>query len=86
LAEEVMKLSEMVPGSTAVLRELPVGGAFLRLREMGLLPGTRVRLIRRAPLGDPIEIEVRGYHLSLRREEADQIVIDPARQGCAGGP
>ncbi len=61
-----------------MLRELPATGTrFLRMREMGLLPGTRVKLVRTAPLGDPLEIEVRGYHLSLRRDEAARIVIDP---------
>jgi ferrous iron transport protein A len=74
-----MKLSELTPGAAAVLRTLPPGGAaFVRLREMGLLPGTRVKLVRRAPLGDPIEIEVRGYHLSLRRDEAEHIVVEAA--------
>lgn len=74
-----MKLSELGPGDSAVLRQLPMSGtAFLRLREMGLLPGTRVRLVRRAPLGDPLEIEVRGYHLSLRREEAERVDVEPA--------
>ncbi len=73
-----MKLSELTPGSCAILRELPATGTrFLRMREMGLLPGTKVKLVRAAPLGDPLEIEVRGYHLSLRREEAAQISIDP---------
>lgn len=74
-----MNLSELSPGATAVLRAMPASGAaFVRLREMGLLPGTRVKLVRRAPLGDPIEIEVRGYHLSLRRDEAEHVVIEPA--------
>jgi ferrous iron transport protein A len=74
-----MKLSELAPGAAAVLRAMPsAGAAFVRLREMGLLPGTRVKLVRRAPLGDPIEIEVRGYHLSLRRDEAEHIVIETA--------
>jgi ferrous iron transport protein A len=74
-----MKLSELVPGAVAVLREMPVSGhAFLRLREMGMLPGTRVRLVRKAPLGDPIEIEVRGYHLTLRLQEAQGVVVELA--------
>lgn len=74
----MMKLSELSPGSTAELRELPTaGGTFLRLREMGLLPGTRVKFIRAAPLGNPLEIEVRGYRLSLRREEAEQVQVEP---------
>ncbi len=50
-----------------------------RLREMGLLPGTLVKLIRWAPLGDPLEIKVRGYNLSLRRQQADQIEVTPAQ-------
>lgn len=44
-----------------------------RLMEMGLIPGTLLRVVRFAPLGDPIDIEVRGYHLSLRKQEARQV-------------
>lgn len=73
-----MKLSELTPGASAILRELPVTGTrFLRMREMGLLPGTKIKLVRAAPLGDPLEIEVRGYNLSIRRAEAAQILVDP---------
>lgn len=43
--------------------------------EMGLLVGTPVELVRFAPMGDPIEIKVRGYHLSLRRHEAEKIHV-----------
>ena len=46
-----------------------------RLLEMGLLVGTSVELIRFAPLGDPVEIKVRGYHLTLRKHEADLIFV-----------
>ena len=49
-----------------------------RLLEMGLLVGTPVQLVRFAPLGDPLEIKVRGYHLTLRRHEAEQIWVQPA--------
>lgn len=49
-----------------------------RLLEMGLLVGTPVELIRFAPLGDPVEIKVRGYHLTLRRHDAEQILVEPA--------
>ena len=45
--------------------------------EMGLLPGTRVRLVRVAPLGDPIELRVRNYSLSVRRAEAAKIAVNP---------
>ena len=47
-----------------------------RLRELGLLPNTRIQLIRRAPLGDPIEIYVRGSLISIRKKEADLIKIN----------
>ena len=48
-----------------------------RLLEMGLLVGTPVQLVRFAPLGDPVEIKVRGYHLTLRKQEAEQIWVQP---------
>ena len=47
-----------------------------RFLDMGLLPGVEIRVVRVAPLGDPVEIVVRGYNLSLRREEARQIIIE----------
>lgn len=47
-----------------------------RLMEMGLTPGATVRLVRFAPMGDPMDIEVRGYHLSLRKDEARQVTLD----------
>lgn len=73
-----MKLSELAVGASAVVRELPkTGTAYIRLREMGLLAGTRVSLIRLAPLGDPIEIRLRGYHLTLRKSEAEHVLVDP---------
>src|SRR5580700_3013125 len=49
-----------------------------RLLEMGLLVGTPVQLVRFAPLGDPVEIKVRGYHLTLRRQDAEQIWVQSA--------
>ena len=72
-----VKLSDLSIGSTAIVREMPKqGSAFLRLREMGLLPGTTVQLIRTAPMGDPLEIKVRGYHLTLRKSEAAHVVVE----------
>jgi Fe2+ transport system protein FeoA len=49
-----------------------------RLMEMGLLVGTRVELVRFAPMGDPVEIKVRGYNLTLRKHEAEQIFVKPS--------
>ena len=74
-----IKLSDLAIGSSAVVREFPrQGAAFLRLREMGLLTGTKLTLVRTAPLGDPIEIKVRGYHLTLRKSEAEHVLVEPA--------
>ena len=74
-----MKLSELAVGASAVVREFPKSGpAFIRLREMGLLAGTTITLIRTAPMGDPIEIKLRGYHLTLRKSEAEHVLVDPA--------
>lgn len=73
-----IKLSDLTPGKSAVIQHLPKSGtAFVRLREMGLLTGTTVTLMRVAPLGDPIEIKIRGYNLSLRRSEADHVIVEP---------
>lgn len=47
-----------------------------RLMEMGLIAGTPFKVVKRAPLGDPIEIETRGYHLTIRKGEAAGIVVD----------
>jgi ferrous iron transport protein A len=64
-------------GARGVVTEIGLTGeARARLMEMGLLVGTRVELVRYAPLGDPVEIKVRGYHLTLRKHEAEQIRVD----------
>lgn len=74
-----LTLAQLAVGASAVIREFPKSGAaFVRLREMGLLVGTRVTLVRAAPLGDPLEIKVRGYHLTLRKSEAEHVVVEPA--------
>lgn len=71
-----MKLSDLKLGKTAVITE--VGGAGVlrrRLLDMGLTPKTRVMVRKRAPLGDPIELSLRGYELTLRLEEAENISV-----------
>jgi ferrous iron transport protein A len=74
---DLVKLSELPIGTSAVVREFSrTGSAGLRLQEMGLLVGTRIALIRTAPLGDPLEIRVRGYNLSLRHSEAEFILVE----------
>lgn len=48
-----------------------------RLMEMGFVSGTHVRIVRLAPFGDPMEVELHGYHVSLRRSEARTILVGP---------
>jgi ferrous iron transport protein A len=69
-------LTLMGVGRTATVAEIKLPPESRpRLMEMGLLVGTRVELVRFAPLGDPVEIKVRGYNLTLRKNEADQIFV-----------
>ena len=71
------RLSDLEPGAWAIIAQLPDGiPSLTRIRELGLLPGTRVQFVRRAPLGDPVEISVRGALLSLRGSEASHIEVD----------
>jgi ferrous iron transport protein A len=75
--ESKIKLSQLAIGSRAVVRELPSQGpASLRLREMGVLPGVAITLVRAAPFGDPLEIQVRGYNLTLRKSEAEHVMVE----------
>ena len=74
---EECRLSELAVGVTGVVLGFMEGSrAAMRLREMGVLPGTELTVVRLAPLGDPIEIEVRGFHLSLRKTEAAEVLIE----------
>jgi ferrous iron transport protein A len=69
-------LSSLPIGKAATVSEIKVpSDKRARLMEMGLLVGTPVELVRFAPLGDPVEIKVRGYHLTLRKHEAEQIWV-----------
>ena len=62
---------------TATIREIAGSDSItMRLLEMGLIPGTTVTLVGKAPLGDPLEFELRGYRLSLRKSEAQRVRID----------
>ena len=72
-------LTSVAVGTSAIVAEInvpPAGRA--RLMEMGLLVGTRLDLVRFAPLGDPLEIKIRGYNLTLRKSEAEQILVTVA--------
>ena len=76
MPEESQPLTSLAVGSAGTVSEIKVPVESRgRLLEMGLLVGTPVELVRFAPLGDPVEIKVRGYHLTLRKNEAEQIWV-----------
>ncbi len=71
-------LDALAPGESGVVVRLGGdAGTARRLMELGLVPGTAVEVVRRAPLGDPMELRLRDIHLSLRRSEAVHIHVEP---------
>jgi ferrous iron transport protein A len=71
------KLSELKMGESGVIHSFENDEIFLKLMEMGCIPGELITVEQIAPLGDPISISVAGYQLSLRMNEADSIFITP---------
>lgn len=73
-----MTLAELKPGQEGVIARIgaAAGSVKRRLMDMGVLAGERVKVEKMAPLGDPIEVLIKGYHLSLRRKEAAGIEIE----------
>lgn len=75
-----MTLDQLKVGSSAIISAVGRNGALrCRLLDMGLIPHTRVTLQKVAPMGDPIEIQVRGYELTLRVEEARKIEVEAVK-------
>ena len=71
-----MKLSELKTGERGVIVKVNGHGGFRkRIKEMGFVKGNKVRVILNAPLRDPIEYEIIGYKISLRREQAEKIEV-----------
>ncbi|HMF54775.1 MAG TPA: ferrous iron transport protein A [Pyrinomonadaceae bacterium] len=76
LQKNAVSLDSMPRGKSARVVSVAGSGAIARrLMEMGVLPGAPVRVVRTAPLGDPIQICIRNYHLALRRVEAQTITV-----------
>ena len=76
LNKEKLKLSELKKGQKAVIKVINNKEILLKLMEMGCLPGEKIEVEKIAPMGDPISIAVSGYHLSLRLNEADQVIVE----------
>ena len=74
-----MTINDLKIGQSGTIFQVGGEGPLrLRFLDMGLIPGTRVTLRKVAPMGDPIQIQVRGYELTIRREDAAQIILKEA--------
>ncbi len=72
-----MTLDRLEVGKTAKIAKVGGEGALrCRLLDMGLIPGTVVTVVKIAPLGDPIELSLRGYQLSIRKDDAEKILLE----------
>ena len=71
-----MTINDIKIGDTAVITKVNVSNPLrLRLLDMGLIPKTEIRVEKIAPLGDPIQIKLRGYDLTIRKEDAEKIQV-----------
>lgn len=71
-----MTINDLKTGQSGVIAQVGGEGALrLRFLDMGLIPGTKVTLQKVAPMGDPIQIQIRGYELTIRREDAQKITL-----------
>ena len=70
------KLSELQIGQVGIIRKFDEDEIFLKLMEMGFIPGEKVTIKQIAPLGDPLSITVAGYQVSLRLNEASKIIVE----------
>lgn len=77
----VKTLIDLKPGEKARVKSVTAQGTIRRrIVDMGLVPGTEIEMERYAPLGDPVELKLNNYHLSLRKEEADTIILEPLEE------
>ncbi|MGN1295725.1 MAG: ferrous iron transport protein A [Bacilli bacterium] len=72
-----MKLSELPINEEHIIAKVNGQGALRhRLLEMGIIPGTKIKISKVAPLGDPLQIHIRGYELSIRKSDAELIEVE----------
>lgn len=70
-------LKDLSPGESGKIKLITGNGPIRRrIMDMGLVPGTELTMERYAPMGDPVEVKNKGYHLSLRKQEADTIILE----------
>ena len=84
MAGSPLTLADVRIGDSCTVRKVACGrSTAVRLMEMGLLPGSVVKVERKAPLGDPLVLSVDGYQLSIRKAEAALVAIEPASSKAA---
>lgn len=72
-----VSLKQMAPNESGVVTSIGMKGPLRRkLMDMGITPGAKITMRKVAPLGDPLELTVRGYSLSIRKAEAAQVIVD----------
>lgn len=72
-----MTLDELRPGTVTVMKDLTAIGALgQRLMDLGFYPGAEISVVRNAPLVDPVELELDGYHVSIRHDEARHVEVE----------
>lgn len=80
-------LDRLLPGEGGTIRGYSEAqDLHHRLKELGLVEGTHVRVRRCAPLGDPMELSIRGYHLSIRKQDAKSILVEKDEECCGLDP
>lgn len=74
-----MTLNEISPGAACIIKDMTAEGTLgQRLMDLGFYPGASVRVVRNAPLVDPVEMELDGYHVSIRHDEARHVEVGEA--------
>ena len=80
MSHSMVSLKSLADGKSGIVEKIELTGATKRrLIEMGITPGTKITVLKRAPLGDPIEILLRGYSLTIRGTDAEQIQVTEVR-------
>ena len=80
MSHSMVSLKSLADGKSGIVEKIELTGATKRrLIEMGITPGTKITVLKRAPLGDPIEILLRGYSLTIRGTDAEQILVSEVR-------
>lgn len=79
ISKQMKRLSEVPMGKMVIIHSFTSDGIFIKLMEMGCVPGEKIKIEQVAPLGDPISISVAGYSLSLRLNEAENILVEDVK-------